>query len=143
MKNLVLIAFALVAFTVSAQPGNPQRKGKKDLAEKTKDWTPEQKAELATKKMTLDLNLTEAQQQKIYPIHLEMMKDRVKRKANKEKKSDLSSTELFDLQNARLEKKIKTKKQFKDILTTEQFESWEKKHATNKRMKRRMKSRNK
>ncbi len=137
MKNLVLIALTLFTFTLSAQPGNPQRKGKKEMVEKMKDWTPEQKAELATKKLTIDLNLTEAQQKRIYPIQLEMLKDRAESRATKEKKTELSSKELFDTQNARLEKQIKTKEQFKAILTTEQFEKWEKKHARNKGKKRR------
>lgn len=136
MKNLVLIAFALFTFTLSAQPGKHHRNGKKEMVEKMKDWTPEQKAELATKKLTLDLNLTEAQQKKVYPITLEMMKDREQMRTSKEKKTELSSQELFDTQNARLEKQIKTKEQFKNILNAEQFEKWEKKHSRNKGNKR-------
>lgn len=135
MKNLLLIAFALFTFALSAQPGHP-RKGKKEMAEKTKDWTPEQRAELATKKMTLDLSLTEIQEEKVAIINLEIMKDREKMRATQDKKSDVSSNERFNLQRARLEKKIKTKEQFKSILTPEQFEKWEKKHAKNNKSKR-------
>ncbi|WP_432412773.1 hypothetical protein [Rasiella sp. SM2506] len=136
MKNLVLIAFALFTCTLSAQSVKHERKGKKEMVEKMKDWTPEQKAELATKKLALDLNLTEAQQKNIYPIQLENIKDRAKIRATKEKKTELSSKELFDVQNTRLEKQIKTKEQFKTILTAEQFEKWDKKHPRNKRTKR-------
>lgn len=136
MKNLVLIAFALLTFTLSAQPGDHHRKGKKEMVEKMKDWTPEQKAELATKKLTLELNLTEEQQQKVYPIQLNMIKDRVQMKTKKEKKTELSSKELFDMQNERLEKQIKTKEQFKNILNAEQFDKWEKRHSRKRGNKR-------
>lgn len=143
MKNILLIAFTLFTFILSAQSGNPQRKGKKEIAEKTKDWTPEQRAQLSTKKMTLDLNLTEAQEKKVGIINLEMMKDREKMRATKAKKSDLSSNELFELQHARLEKKIKTKEQFRSILTAEQFDLWEKKYPKNQKIKRPKGSRSK
>lgn len=140
MKNLILIAIALFTITLSAQSGNHPRKGKKEMVEKTKDWTPEQRAELATKKMALALNLTEAQQKNVYPIQLEMMKDRVQMRTKKENKSDLSSEELFDLQKARLEKQLKTKEQYKAILTAEQFEKWEAKHSRAKGRKQRRNS---
>jgi len=133
MKKLVLIALALCTFTLSAQPGNPSRNQKKGKVEKMKDWTPEQKAELSTKKLALELNLTEAQQEKIYPIQLQILKDRAEMRATKKEQKELSSDELFNLQNARLEKQLKTKEQLKSILTTEQFEKWEKKHAKKNR----------
>jgi protein CpxP len=128
MKNLVLIALALFTFTLSAQPGDHPRKEKKEMVDKAKDWTPEQKAELATKKMTLALNLSEAQQKKVYPIQLKIMKNRAQMRLQKDKKSELSSKELFDVQNDRLANKIKTKEQLKAILTAEQFDKLEKKH---------------
>ena len=140
MKNLVLIALVLFTYTVSAQRGDHPRKEKKEMVNKMKDWTPEQKAELATKKLTLDLNLTEAQQEKIYPLQLEMVKDRVHMRAHKEKKSDLSSKELFEAQNERLEKQIDTQNKFKAILTADQFELWEKMKSRKKGTKGRSRS---
>ena len=137
MKKLVLIAFALFSLTISAQPGSHYEKGhKKEMAENSKDWSPEQRAVLATKKMTLALSLSEAQQHKIYPIHLEVSKERMAMRAQKEKKEELSSDELFERKNAHLEKQIQLKQQFKSILTPEQFEKWEAAHHKGKRQPR-------
>ncbi|MAZ71871.1 MAG: hypothetical protein CMC70_01870 [Flavobacteriaceae bacterium] len=130
MKKIVLIAIALISISVSAQHEKTHRKEhKKEMVEKMKDWTPEQKAEVATKKMTLALDLNEAQQKQVYAIHLETAKDRLKMKDNKEKNANeaLSPDELFELKKARMEKKIETKAQFKAILTAEQYKKWEKK----------------
>ncbi|RDK84334.1 hypothetical protein [Marinirhabdus gelatinilytica] len=135
MKKLVLIALALCTLTLSAQPGDHSRKRKKEFAEKKNDWTPEQKAELATKQMALKLDLTEAQQQKIYPIQLTMVKDREQLRAHRDKKEELTSEELFVRKKEQLEKRLQTKEQLKAILTPEQFELWKKTHKRKRNRK--------
>ena len=63
MKKLVLIVMALAAMQVTAQE---HKKGEKqERYQRFKNFTPKQIAELKTKKMTLHLDLTQAQQREI------------------------------------------------------------------------------
>jgi hypothetical protein len=126
MKNAVLIVLLLVGATsVAQQDGKRQREGRQDL-------TPEQTATLQTKKMTLALDLTSAQQSQIQALNLENAKMRQSRmaeyKAKKEgsEKKEVSSEERFALQNERLDHQIAQKEKMKSILSQEQYEKWEK-----------------
>ena len=84
MKNIVLIFLAAFTLSVSAQ----EKDMRKERKMKGNDFTPEQMAELQTKKMTLDLDLTEKQQKQVYKLNLTDAKERKqfmeKRKAMKE-----------------------------------------------------------
>jgi periplasmic protein CpxP/Spy len=126
MKNLVLIALVLCSLTVTAQPIHHHK-------ENAKDWTPEQRATLATKKMTLTLNLTEIQQKQVYPVLLEVATNRMEMRALKNKKAELSSDELYDIKSEQIEKRIETKGALKNILSPEQFKKWEAGHRMGKR----------
>ena len=96
-----------------------------------KDMSPEQVATLETKKLTLALDLSEKQQQKIQAIHLEKATDRQARmEERKERDSKPDADERFEMMNDRLDKQIAVKDQMKDILSDEQFEKWEKLHLT-------------
>ena len=70
MKHILLIAIALFTLNATAQQQKPQQKQgdrteRPQRINKFKDFTPEQMAELKTKKMTLDFDLTEAQKKEI------------------------------------------------------------------------------
>ena len=95
--------------------------------------TPEQHAELATLKMALNLDLTDAQRTQIKALNLETAKKRHEKRANRDKKKELSSEELYNLQKQRLEDQLATSKKLKSILTDEQFEKHEKSHKMRKR----------
>ncbi|MCH7524983.1 MAG: hypothetical protein IIC74_08240 [Bacteroidetes bacterium] len=133
MKKLVLIVIALVTMNITAQEqkGELQKSEKQERHEKFKDFTPEQIAELQTKKMTLRLDLTEAQQRDIEKIHLANAKERQAKqrelKLKREKNNDqkLLKDERFNLMNQRLDKHISNKKEIKRILSREQFEKFE------------------
>jgi len=102
------------------------------------DMTPEQIATLQTKKMTLELDLSEAQQDQLYTLNLESAKTK---KAKREEIKSLkktgerqkpSSEERYALKSKRLDAQLAHKEEMKKILSEEQMEKWEKIHL-NKR----------
>ena len=105
------------------------KKGKKMF----KDMSPEQIATLKTKKMTLALDLSENQQQRLLALNTQTAKERKTkmetRKAQMEKKEKLSSDEKFALMNEKLDAEIAYQKSIKQILTDTQFEKWKKMKA--------------
>ncbi len=126
MKNSIVVLMLMVGLTAMAQTeGN--RNGRE-----MNDMTPEQMATLQTKKMTLSLDLTDAQQTQIHALHLENAKTRKakmeERKAKKEgeEKVKPTSEERFAMQNERLDRQIAQKERMKKILSKEQFDKWEK-----------------
>lgn len=133
MKKIVLILIALVSLQVSAQGEKEQRKkmDKKEYAARMNDFTPEEMAQLQTKQMTLDLDLTEAQQKQIMAINVEnakmkksLMEERQKRMANKDVKEP-SKDERLKMKNNILDYKIEMKKKMSEILDKEQFKKWD------------------
>jgi len=142
MKHILLIAIALFTLNATAQQQKPQQK-KGDRTERPqrmnmfKDFTPEEMAELKTKKMTLDFDLTESQKKEIYKLNLKEASDRKKmmderkakmdeRKNNKGQNNMRSKEERFNMANDKLDKQIAHKKEMQRILNKEQFEKWEK-----------------
>jgi len=138
MKKIILIAIALVSLQGMAQERQREQRRdfKKERSQALKDLTPEQAATLQTKKMTLHLDLSEAQQKDIYKLNLANAKERqAKMKAAKkmwESGEKPSKEARYDLMNERLDKQIAQKKQMKSILTKEQFEKLEKGTKRNK-----------
>lgn len=143
MKKLFLIALALVTLQVSAQNDKPDfRRGDRiQKADRFKDFTPEEMAELKTKRMTLQLDLTEVQQKQVKKLQLENAKERkVRMEARQARKQDgtgpqLTKEEKLSLENARLDRQIEMKKKMKQILNEDQFAKWEKIQALKKRHK--------
>ena len=136
MKRLVILMCALVTFSLSAQQGARHERGnhRKGMM---KELSPEEAANLKTKKMTLDLDLTEAQQDEIYQIHLKNARDKKTRIEELEKRRDAGESkrptkeEQYERISERLDKQIAHKKQMKRILNKDQYEKWER-HAMHK-----------
>ncbi|MFT4697319.1 MAG: protein CpxP [Flavobacteriaceae bacterium] len=131
MKDVLIICLALLTFSLQAQPGNDE--GKHHRNGKNMDYTPEQIAELRTKKMALQLDLTEQQEKRVYSL---MLNKTIKRKEKKEEHKEGVS---FEKRKEILDHRIEEKKELKSILTKEQFDKWE----TNMQNKNRNKSRSK
>ena len=127
MKKVILATLLLVGVTAMAQDGKRHRNGMGDLSA-------EQMATLQTKRMTLALDLTEAQQEQIQALNLEnakLKKAKIEaRKAQKEseEKARPTSEERYAMQNERLEYQIAQKAKMKEILSQEQYEKLEKMH---------------
>jgi len=120
---MVVLAICTIQ-VVAAQGPNQNRKAMANLE-------PEEIATLQTKKMTLHLDLTDAQQQDIYKINLENAKLRkahmVERKARKENSEASKPTkeERLAMANKMLDHKIEVKAKMKKILNEEQYTKWE------------------
>lgn len=134
MKKLAILALALITFQANAQDNSSEKRqeNKKERMEKRMKLEPKEMAELKTKKMTLHLDLTEAQQTKVMALNLENAKQRKEHfKKHADKKDDSekakpSKEEKLKRMNAKLDAQIATKKQMKDILNADQYEKWEK-----------------
>lgn len=126
MKNLIIAFMALFCITAVAQENrNEKREHKNEMRQRMQDLTPEQMAELATKKLALYLDLTEKQQVAVQKLELEQA---IKRKENFQNKTDRkqpTDTERFEMKTKRMDDQIAMKKQMKSILTEEQFQKWE------------------
>ena len=122
MKNLLFAALMITAMNLSAQPFEENKE--------RPNFTPDQIAELQTKKMTLHLELTENQQQQILEINkrnaIQRKQKIEERKELREKGEKPSSEELFKIKSTRLDKQIAHQSEMKTILNEKQFETWKK-----------------
>ncbi|AXG69761.1 hypothetical protein KORDIASMS9_01988 [Kordia sp. SMS9] len=145
MKNILYALAILLTLNVAAQE-RPDYKGKDGKMKAQKEFlqslTPAQMATLQTKKMTLALDLTERQQTKILALQTktatERKADMEARKAMKEKGEKPTDEERFQMMNERLDAKIAYKQSIKEILTSEQYERWEKMQAQRAKGKKKM-----
>ena len=128
MKKLILIVFALVSMQVFAQPKH--KNGKRGKIEKLKNLSAEDMAELGTKKMTLQLNLSDEQQLNVQAILLEeakFRKQKMKERAAQREEIEVikpSEEERFKMKLEILDHQIAMKKKMKSVLNDEQFEEW-------------------
>jgi len=130
MKKVLILCLVLVGTTLYAQPpGHKENGPREERREKMSEFTPQQRAELKTKKMTLALDLNPTQQTAIQKLNLEIETDRQARKENSKDKKALTTAEKFEKASQRLDAEIAVKKQLKAILTEAQFEKFEKSHA--------------
>lgn len=139
MKKLsvIVILIASITFTAEAQHRPMKRKP---------NFTIEQKASLAVKKMTLALDLTAKQQKEVSPLLAAQIQEReaaMKQRMEARKTGKRpSKDELFAMQSKRLDNQIAFKNRMKNILDKEQFEKFEKMaHARKKEMKGHLKER--
>ena len=123
MKKAMIILIAFTTFAINAQnKTSEKREHRKEMKE---NLTPEQKAELRAKKMTLNLDLNDSQQSKVKQLYVEMEKNKPARPENR---SEMTDTQKFEAKNAMLDRQIAMKKQLKEILTEQQLTKWEMGH---------------
>lgn len=120
---------SLLTVAVSAQDKKADRKKKaKAKMERMESRSPEQMAELQTKQMAIDLDLTDAQQKEIYAIHKEQA---VKRKAQMAKWREMrnndempSESDRMKMRSARLDDEKALQDKMKKVLNDEQYAKW-------------------
>lgn len=122
MKTLLIILTFGLSFTMMAQPPQHDKRPEK-RAERMKHLSPEQQATLITKKMTLDLDLNDSQQDQIYELIHEKTKKHLEREANKPKERP-SEDELYQIKLEQIDEQIAMKKAMKSILDDKQYEIW-------------------
>lgn len=122
MKSYILLAFILFGTVSFAQP--PKRSQKMHHPkEKMMNMPAENIATLMSKKMTLQLDLSETQQAKVYDLILEST---IAKKAQRANRPDgKPSKEMrFEKQNKMLDDKIAFSKSMKSILSETQYSLW-------------------
>jgi protein CpxP len=142
MKKLASILILVFAFTVTVQA---QQKGKQN--ERGPKLTVEQYADLAVKKMTLGLDLSEKQQNQIKPlINAQAATRKVameSRKENRTTNKKPSADEIYAMRSAQLDNQIAFKNKLRNILNKEQFEKFEQMKNNRKEKGRKMMMRKK
>ncbi|SED06990.1 hypothetical protein SAMN04489761_4173 [Tenacibaculum sp. MAR_2009_124] len=132
MKKIAAILIVALGFTSTTIA----QEHRKEKLEET--LTVDQQTELAVKKMTLKLDLTASQQEKIKPLLAEQITERkaakAKRKEMRKKKQKPSSDEHYKMMTAKLDKQIAFKSEMKHILDTQQYDRFEK--MSNRKMQR-------
>ena len=134
MKKVVsiLVLVLVFAFTLTTQAQKKERKERKERTERREKikLSTEQQVDLAVKKMTLKLDLTEKQQREIKPLIAAKVKGRKaameKRKEFKKAGKKPTSDELYAVKSKMLDNQIAAKNKMKNILNKEQFEKFEK-----------------
>lgn len=123
MKKLFVLALLIVGTTIIAQERNRKHQGNE-----MEQFTPEQKSQLMLKKLTLKLDLNEAQQKDMSTVIVDMNTKRAihrdQMKAMKEKGVKPTNDERFAMQMKMLDEQIATKKRVEKILNAKQFEKW-------------------
>jgi len=138
MKKLSLLLIMLISISAFSQQKSYSHKGDKS------DISSEEIATLQTKKLTLLLDLNQAQQQEIKKLYQEKAEKRKALMAERKKMSaedaEKSKENRFERMNARLDKQLAHQEKMKQILNEEQFKKWQdsrskmhKSHYKNKR----------
>lgn len=129
MKKLILIALAFVSIQAFAQPGD--RDGRRGQGQKMKNLTAKDMAELGTKKLTLDLDLSEDQKSEVQAILLEEGKFRKQKMQEHQaireniEEARPSKEERLEMEKEKLDRQIAMKEKMKSVLNDEQYAEWE------------------
>ena len=123
MKKLIVIALLIIGTTIVAQERNKRHQG-----DKMEQFTPEQQSQLMLKKMTLELDLNEAQQKEMSAI----ISDKIARKESLKAEMEVrkgkgvrpTNDERFAMKMKMMDEQITSKKRMEKILNAKQFEKW-------------------
>lgn len=123
MKKIISIVVLVFVFTLTAQ-------AQKKRDKKGPQLTVEQHTELAVKRLTLALDLSEKQQNQVKPLIKAQAEERKaameKRKEDRKSDEKPSADEMYAMQSKRLDAQIAFKNNMKKILNDEQFAKFEK-----------------
>ena len=123
MKKLFVLALLIVGTTIIAQERNRKHQGNA-----MEQFTPEQKSQLMLKKMTLELDLNDAQQKEMSGFISDNVAKKeahkAEMKAMKEKGVKPTNDERFAMHMKMLDEQIAAKKSMQKILNAKQFEKW-------------------
>ena len=137
MKKLLVIAIAFFTLNAVAQQKTVKSNTiNKEQRTKQQRNSPEEMARINTKKLTAKLNLSAEQQKKVYNLILESTKDNIKSKSvRKEMISSKKKASKQEFKKARMTNKgdrlDKMNTKFKEILTSEQYEKYNKMNSKN------------
>lgn len=138
MKKLSLALILLISISAFSQQKGQYNKSK------MADMSSEEIATLQTKKLTLQLDLNQVQQQEIKKLYKEKAEERKAMMAARQKMSpenaEKQKENRFERSNARLDQQLAQQEKMKKILNEDQFKKWQesrskmqKSHYKNKR----------
>jgi hypothetical protein len=123
MKKLFVLALVIVGTTIIAQ-----ERIRKNQGNEMEQFTSEQKNQLLLKKMTLELDLNDAQQKEMSDFISDKIAKKeahnAERKEMKAKCVRPTNDERFAMKMKMLDEQIATKKRMEKILNDKQFEKW-------------------
>lgn len=122
MKKLLIIALALATTAGFSQDREKKQEMHQKMKQEKQDLTPQQRAELNTKRLALHFDLTETQQKEIQKLHLEMANEHAEKRAEFQNNSEEAG--YYQKTNARLEKRKDYQDKMKTILTESQYNKW-------------------
>ena len=131
MKPFILVAFIFIGTMSFAQPSKRGREMSPPM-HKMANMSAENIATLMSKKMTLQLDLSETQQTKVYELILETTVKKRAQRANRPEGKP-SKEQHFEMQNKMLEDKIAFKKSMKSILNDAQYTLWKQQNQKKKK----------
>src|SRR5690554_1596624 len=111
MKKAIFIFMAMVSIAITAQ--NEVKDNKDAKKEFRKNLDPDQKAELMSKRMTLDLNLTDSQQKQVKQLFID---SEAKKPDRIQDRKEMTSSEKLEMRIDRLDNHIAMKRKMKEIL---------------------------
>ena len=126
MKKAMILFMALTTFAITAQG---QQDKKQDRTRWHQNLSPEQRAQLQAKKLTLQLDLDQTQQAQVNQLLLKSKKNRPEAPKNRKEMTD---AQKFEARIARLDSQIAFKNEMKQILDEKQYQKWEKAKAQRK-----------
>lgn len=128
MKKILVLALLSIGMMAGAQE-KKERTEKAQAQDMRHRLTPEERTDLHVKRMTLDLDLTEKQQNDVRGILLDEEKNRELKmeefKKVREAGEKPSKEEMLKMKNDQLDRQIALKAKMKTILTKEQYEKWQ------------------
>ena len=124
MTSLLVIAFTAVSIAQQAPLHNGAKKQMMQLHHQD-NFTPEQRANLKAKHLTLAFELTDKQQEELIKLFSEeekmMQEHHQKMSAQKEANKEVNR---YSLMNQHMDLKIDHQRKIKDILTEDQYLKW-------------------
>ena len=145
MKNLIIVLLLMLSVSAFAQDKKKERKPdhKTDRVEMTAD----EMTTLRTKRMALQLDLTQAQQASLKSLFIAQATQRKALNAqNREMRKDTAAmrNNRFAMKNSRLDHQKEMQEKIRAILTPEQYETWKASaDLQGKKMKKKHKKKNK
>lgn len=115
----------LIAVSAFSQQKEIAQKDKVEKSEKIK-MSAQERATIASKKMALALDLTEAQRLEVEKLHLERIQEREGIMKERQKLRKKNSAKRISRVNAKLDKQLAHSEKMKSILTEEQYNQWKK-----------------
>lgn len=120
MKKMLLLIVILTVGITTAQEEEATATQKKERL------SPEQRASIKSKKMTLALDLTDRQQAEVYSILMAEAKNNPKEPVSRRQRAQLDPSERFNRMQERIDGQIRVKRQLKQVLSKVQYAKFEK-----------------